>query len=61
MEEMKMKYSCGHIAIAKSIEHAQRMYDRSKAIPTKDSKLVLEGEEIKMAKRPTKKKEAKED
>lgn len=52
---MKVKFPNGDIVTAVSLEHAKRMYSMFGAVPTEDSKLVLEGEEIKMAKRPVKK------
>jgi len=57
--ENKMILPCGSVLIAKSLEHAQRIHDRLKAKPAKDSKYALEGGKIVMAKRPviTKKKD----
>ena len=43
---------CGSVLVAKSLEHAQRIHDRLKAKPAKDSKYALEGGKIIMAKRP---------
>ena len=53
---MKMKYPDGRETVAKYIEHAQRLHDMYGCVPTEDSKIVLEGSTIKMAKRKTTKK-----